>query len=170
MDCHFLPPKNALDTRPYESEKAGIRPFEKGHIRFGYPDGTYPILMIDKYLYDDENQINLPIGYYEVGLSNDKKFILLSQSKKLIAVVPVYHYEEIISDEKEQKKEEKKKKERQKQKEAADARLTSQKYDIEKVEKRLDVYAKLIDYDKDYFIIEYRRYNIKAYGAIPKDF
>lgn len=167
MDCHFLPPKNALDTRPYQSEKAGIRCFEKGHIRFAYPDSTYPVLLIDKFLFDDEG-IALPVGYYELGLSNDKNFLLLSQSKNIIARIPVYLYEEIIPDEEEQQKEEKKKKERQKQKEAADALLTSQKYDVEKIEKRLDVWAKLIDYDDDYYIIEYRRYNIKAYGAVPK--
>jgi len=167
MDCHFLPPKNAIDTRPYESEKAGIRYQESGHVRFAYPDSTYPVLLIDKYLFDDDGTM-LPVGYYEVGLSNDKKFLLLSQSKQIVAKVPVYLYEEIEKSEKEQKKEAKKEKERQKHKEAVEAKLTSKKFDIERVEKRIDIWTKLIDYDDDYYIIEYRRYNEKAYGAIPK--
>ena len=171
MDCHFLPPKNAIDTRPYESEKAGIRPFEKGEVRFGYADTTFPILLIDKLLFDDDGT-SLPVGYYEVGLSNDKNFLLLSQSKQIVAKVPVYMYEEIkkAKTEEELKKEEKKLKEKQKLQDAITARLTSKRFDIYKAEKRLDVWAKLLDYDDNYFIIEYRRYEEHAYGAIPKKY
>ena len=167
MDCHFLPPKNAIDTRPYESEKAGIRYQEKPHVRFAYPDSTYPVLLVDKYLFDDDGTA-LPVGYYEVGLSNDKKFLLLSQSKQIIAKVPVYLYEEIEKTEKEKKKEARIQKERRKHREAVEAKLTSKKFDIERVERRMDVWVKLIDFDDDYYIIEYRRYNEKAYGAVPK--
>ena len=167
IDCHFLPPKNAIDTRPYEHEKAGIRYQEKAHVRFALPDTTYPVLMIDKSLFDDDGTV-LPVGYYELGLSNDKKFILFSQSKQIVAKVPVYLYEEIEKTEEEKKEEEKKQKELEKRREATREGFRMRKFDKEKYEKRLDVWAKLIDYDDNFYIIEYRRYEEKAYGAIPK--
>ena len=44
----------------------------------------------------------------------------------------------------------------------------AERFNIERVEQRLEVWAKFLDYDDDYYIIEYNRYGEKAYGAVPK--
>ena len=167
MDCHWLPDRNTLDPRPYPPERAGIRTYDKSEVRFANPDSTYPVIEIDKFLFDEKGD-TLPVGFYEVALSDDKSFLLLIQAKKLVAKIPVYLYEQKQTDEKTQKEVEKKRKKRAKYYEAFNAKLAAERFNIERVEQRLEVWAKFVDFDDDYYIIEYNRYGDKAYGAVPK--
>lgn len=57
-----------------------------------YESSLYPVLVLVEPIYDNAGD-SIQDGYYTVIISQDKKFLLLFQSRFLKAKIPVYKYE-----------------------------------------------------------------------------
>jgi len=110
-------------------------------------------------------ELFLDPGYYEVALSDDKRYLLLIQSRELKALVPAIKvviqkgttaYENRVE---EINKAKKKKLKKYKHTNTLDKELASMR--------QLELNAKIYDSKKGYYIIEYRKFNTYAWGYVP---
>ena len=148
---------------------SGLNDRDKGFVKYGPKSSDNPTLMIVNAIYDDNGDVIVP-GYYELVLSWDRTMLVLAQSGKIIATVPVFKMEEDKTqgpvaqpiDNKSQRKFDKSKKELEKKnkKLVAEGKITDAEPQI---------YSNAtIEYDKegDYYLIKYERDRIRAWGAI----
>lgn len=148
---------------------AGIMDYDKGYIKYAPKSSTQPTLAIVNPIGDNDGNIILP-GYYELVLSYDRTMLILSQSEKIIAQIPVFKVEEDLTQEelaqpnsnKAQRKfdKEKKKEEKKNKKLLRERKISS----LEP-----EVYNKAtIEYrpDGNYYLLMYERGKLRAWGAI----
>lgn len=153
---------------PYPQDVSGITLGQGAIYRYSLPESDYPTLIIAEPLYDDDENFIAP-GYYELALNDEKDFLLLIQSKKPIAIIPVFKVEE-DANEKARLNDKKYKKELKKEKkEIAKTNAKRDKIGMSPVEDFIYKEAS-IEYDKqgDYYLVKYQRGTIKAWGAIKK--
>lgn len=157
------------DARPYPvqpQETAGLYTGTQAIYRYSLPDSEFPILTIDDPLFDAMGNV-LPPGHYELALSDDRKYLLLLDTKQLCAVVPVIKIEEDaseddrLSDKKYQKQ--LKKEEEERKKTNLKRAKVGQPPDMPKTYMKAS-----FEYIKEggYYLIRYERGIIKAWGVI----
>ena len=157
-----------LPLPQYPTYPSGLE--DKGNAIFRYAQGSsdYPNLIIVDPIYDNDRNIIMP-GYYELVLSDDRQTLVLAQSGKIIAVIPVFKYEE---DEEEVRK----LRDKKYQKKLAKEKKKQDKINKEKTKTGVplpeeQVYMNAsIEYKTEgrYYLIEYERDRIRAWGAIKK--
>lgn len=158
-------------TRPYPPHPqtvSGITLGQEAIYRYSLPESDYPTLIIVEPLYDDDENF-IPPGYYDLALNDEQNFMLLIQSKKPVAIIPVFKVEQ-DANEPARLNDKKYKKELKKQaKEKAKTNAKRDKVGMPAVEDFVYKEA-TIEYDRegDYYLIKYQRGTIKAWGAIKK--
>lgn len=146
-------------------EVSGINIGQQAIYRYSLQDSDYPVLtIVDKIKDADGNQINE--GHYELALSDEHDFFVLMQSKKPVAIIPVFKVEEDKSAFKKPSKElQKIQKKKEKEREETNKKRAKKGLspDIEPIFMRAS-----IEYIKngDYYLIEYEKGAIRAWGAI----
>ena len=136
-----------------------------------YPSSIYPVLNLGYPIYDNLGN-KIDPGHYEVALSVDKKYLLLIQSKKLIARVPVIKVdfdEEAFEENKEKFKELDEKLLKYQVKNNL-KRINQFKKEIENQQKKL-LSKNLVEIDNsnpEYFILDYRCNFATATGFIRR--
>ena len=149
LDHISLMSTDPLDIVPKQSYPSGAKDEHNPVYRWGYDATENPIVRIPYTIRDNAGFI-APSGIYEVILSDDKKFFLLVQSKKLIFKVPVVSYEEkelpVINTNENSKKK-------------------KRVIEAAKVQARRKAYIK--DTRKDYYVLIYKTEKVEAYGVIP---
>ncbi len=149
-------------------ETSGVDFGSQAIYRYALKESDYPTLILVDAIYDNANNV-IPPGYYELALSDMRDFLILIQSKKAMAIIPVFKVEEDateperLNDKKYKKQLKKEAKERKKVNEArAKAGMPP---DEEKVHMEAS-----IEYNPkgDYYLIKYERGTIRAWGAIKK--
>ena len=154
--------------RPYPQapqETSGYYVGSDAIFRYSLKDSDYPTLIIPDPLYDNAGNVIKP-GYYELALSDSMEFLILLESKKPIAIIPVIKVEEDATEvsrlnnkvvKKELKKEEKLRKKTNEKRAKVGMKPDEPKIyneaQIEFVEKG------------NYYLIKYQRGTIKAWGA-----
>lgn len=73
----------------YPVYPSGIVEYQQAIVRYQHSNLKEPILKLVDYIYDYNGNYIAP-GMYELALSDDKEFLLLIESHKLIAVIPVF--------------------------------------------------------------------------------
>lgn len=157
--------------RPYPiepQETSGVSVGSQMIYRYALRESDYPTLIIVDPIYDGERDVIKP-GHYELALSDERNFLLLIQSKKAVAIIPVFKIEE---DDSEQKRLNDPKYKKQLKKEAKEKEKTNEKRarkGMPPVQDYVHMEAS-IEYDKDgdYYLIKYQRGTIKAWGAIKR--
>lgn len=155
---------------PYPSCPSGVIPEQKTIYTHGYQPSQYPILIIPNRIYDNEGN-SIADGYYTVALSDDKKFLLLIQSSRLKAKLPVYSLveEQLTREEVEEENALKQKME--------EARLKNKKkkYEEYKLElkkfydrKQAKMSAEIRDSGKGHYIVIYKNSTVTAKGFFLK--
>lgn len=155
----------------YRELFSGNQESDKTIYTMAYPSSIYPVLNLGFPIYDNMGDKINP-GHYEVALSSDKKFLMLIQSKKLVAKVPVISLE---FNEKEYETA---------YAEYAELKEKLEKYKLKNNRKRIIQYQKEIDYQNkkllaknkaeidnsnaDYFLITYRCNFATAIGYIKR--
>jgi len=165
----FKTPSQLLPPRGANIYNAGIKDGDKGYIRYAHPSSKSPNLMIVNPVYDDDDNVILP-GYYELVLSEDRTMLILAQSDKIVATIPVFKVEEDRSqeqmaqpmDNKSQRKadREKKKEDKKREKMVKQGKVP---------EATPEIYMNAtIQHDEEggYYLIKYERDKIRAWGAI----
>lgn len=162
-DFHIPKIREFEDIVNYTDQKAGIYDKDKAKYTQALEKTKNPNMICPFALRDGEDY--LEPGYYEVALSDDRRYLLLIQSRELKALVPAIKvvvqkrsndYENRVAEiEKEKQKLQKKKK-------------TTKKLDEELVNlKELELSAKIYDSKNGYYIIEYKNFNVYAWGYVP---
>ena len=83
------------ETRVYPVEPqdtSGIVEGTQGFYKYGLRESSYPTLSIVD-LITDGNGNKIEPGHYELALSDERDFLILIQSKKAVAVIPVFKVE-----------------------------------------------------------------------------
>lgn len=158
-----------LPQRGPAAYTAGIKDSDKGSLRYGPKSSDNPSLMIVDSIYDNDGNSIAP-GYYELVLSMDRDMLLLEQSEKIVAKIPVFKVEVDRTQEqaaqpnnkKAQKafNKEQKKKEKERKKLYKAGKIPSMEPEI---------YSNAtiqFDVKGDYYLIKYERGKIRAWGAI----
>lgn len=167
--------RNVETTIPYGFSYSGLFIGQQSIYRFAHPTNPEPVLTIKDYIPDYNGNFIHP-GHYTLALSDDREFLLLIESQKLIAVIPVFKLSENkvelekMYQEMEDKAKGKKKKKRFETKEERVRRLTDT-LRKERHEAPIEdfVYRNAeIEYVKDgsYYLITYENGYIRAFGAI----
>ena len=73
----------------YPVYPSGLIEYQEAIVRYQHSNLKEPILKLADYIYDYNGNYIAP-GMYELALSDDKEFLLLIESHKLIAVIPVF--------------------------------------------------------------------------------
>ena len=80
------------ETRVYPTEPqitAGLIVGSQSFYKYSLRESTYPTLsIVDKI--SDARGNTIPAGHYELALSDDRDFLILIQSRKAIAIIPVF--------------------------------------------------------------------------------
>lgn len=147
---------------------SGLKDADKGYVKYGPPSSDQPSLLISELLMDDDGNTIAP-GYYELALSADRQTLLLTQSQKLIATIPVFKVEEDKSQAEAiqpRTKKEQKKIDKKKNKEAK--RIKKLIKNGEMTDAPAVYNNATIEYQSegDYYLIKYERGRIQAWGAI----
>lgn len=168
--------RNVETTIPYGFSYSGLFIGQQSIYRFAHPTTPEPILTILDYIPDYNGNFIKP-GHYILALSDDKEFLLLIESQKLIAVIPVFKISENKAElkkmykEMEEKKQGKNKKKKRFETKAERVRRLTDTLREERHEAPIEdfVYRNAeIEYIKDgaYYLITYENGYIRAFGAI----
>lgn len=159
------------ETRVYPTEPqetAGLIVGSQSIYKYSLRESSYPTLSLVDEISDGNGHV-IPPGHYELALSDEKDFLILIQSKKAIAIVPVFKVDidmsqySVVRDKKALKK---KKKE---DKEIARTNRKREKKGLPLITPEDEIYQEAsIEYIKDggYYLIRYERGDVKAWGAI----
>lgn len=160
------------ETRVYPTEPqitAGLIVGSQSLYKYSLRESSYPTLSLVDELSDGQGHV-IPPGHYELALSDERDFLILIQSKKAIAIIPVFKLDvdmsqyEIVRDKKALKQ---KKKE---EKEIAKTNKKREKKGLPLIDKNEDdIYQEAtIEYVKSggYYLIKYERGDVRAWGAV----
>ena len=90
IDNKVPPNMRVIDeTLLYPICPSGLLENQNAIVRYRHPDIKEPVLRLADYIYDYNGNYIAP-GMYELALSDDKEFLLLIESHKLLAVIPVF--------------------------------------------------------------------------------
>ena len=70
-------------------ETSGVDLGSQAIYRYALKESDYPTLIIIDPIYDNGGNVIQP-GYYELALSDMRDFLILIQSKKAFAIIPVF--------------------------------------------------------------------------------
>ena len=160
---------NFPEIRPYPiqpQETGGVTLGSQAIYRYSLRDSDYPILSIVDKISDTEGN-TIPAGHYELALSDERDFLILMQTEKPVAIIPVFKVEE---DKEAFNQEHDKDYEKIKKKEAKEREKTNKKrakVGMPPVEDKIHMEAS-IEYIKQggYYLLKYERGTIRAWGAI----
>lgn len=160
------------ETRVYPTEPqitAGLIVGSQSFYKYSLRESTYPTLSIFDEISDAQGN-TIPAGHYELALSDDRDFLILIQSRKAIAIIPVFKIDidmsqySVVRDNKALRKQ---------KKEAKEIAKTNQKREkkglplINKDEDEIYQEASIEYVPKGgYYLIRYERGDVKAWGAI----
>lgn len=160
-------PETIFENPTYPS---GLYPEQSSVYTFGYKEKDYPLMTLASPIFDNCGNA-LPVGYYLIALSDDKKFLLIIQSNILKAKIPVFKLTELMPDTSEIQEKANLDAELEK------ARMKKNLKKIKKAEVELKNFnmrilakmsATIEDSGQGYYILKYSRLNIKACGIISK--
>lgn len=161
---------NFPEIRPYPihpQETSGVGLGSQAIYRYSLKDSDYPILVLVDSISDSAGNI-IPSGHYELALSDERNFMILMQSKKPVAIIPVFKVEEDSSAFRKDKEYEKLEKKLQKEREKTNKKRAKvgMPLDEEKINMKASIY-----YVKDgnYYLIKYERGAVRAWGAVKSN-
>lgn len=157
--------------RPYPQQPqnmSGITLGSQSIYRYALKESDYPTLLLADYLFD-AGMDAIPPGYYELALSDEWDFLILLQSKKAVAVIPVIKIEEDLSERKRLDDPKNKRRIKKEQKERKKINEKRAKAGMPPDEETIYMNAS-IEYVQDghYYLVEYIRGTIKAWGVIKR--
>lgn len=159
------------ETRVYPSEPqetAGVVVGTQSFYKYGLRESSYPTLSLVDEIYDGNGNV-IPAGHYELALSDERDFLILIQSKKAVAIIPVFKIEIDMSQYEEIRDKKALKKKEKEEKEIAKTNKKRAKQGLPPINKDQDIYQEAtIEYIKNgsYYLIRYERGDVKAWGAI----
>lgn len=175
IDNKVPPNMRVIDeTLLYPICPSGLLENQNAIVRYRHPDIKEPVLRLADYIYDYNGNYIAP-GMYELALSDDKEFLLLIESHKLLAVIPVFKLaqnEAEVQRIREEKAEHNKKRKKRKVKYQEKLQtILREKYAMEAITPAEQDYTYMnatIEYIEDggYYLLMYENGPYRAWGAI----
>lgn len=162
------------ETRVYPSEPqitAGLIVGTEAIYRYGLRESSYPTLSLIDELTDGKGNV-IPAGHYELALSDERDFLILTQSKRPLAIIPVFKVDIDMSQYSQVRDKKSLKKQKKEEKEIAKTNKKRAKQGMPPVNDEEDIYQEAsIEYVPagNYYLIRYERGDVKAWGAIKAD-
>jgi hypothetical protein len=162
------------ETRVYPPEPqytASIIVGTQAIYKYALRESSYPTLIIVDEI-KDANGNKIEAGHYELAISDDKDFFILSQSKNPVALIPVFKVEIDMSTYSEVKDNKALKRQKKEQKEIAKTNKKRARQGMPPVNEEQDIYQEAsMEYIPagNYYLIRYERGDVKAWGAIKAD-
>lgn|SRR5574344_738157 len=159
------------ETRVYPvepQETAGLILGSDSIYRYSLRESSYPTLTLADKLTDYQGN-EIPPGHYELALSDERNFLILIESKKAIAIIPVFKVEVEMSNYAEVHNKKALKKTKKQAKEIAKTNAKREKKGMPKIDPDEDIFQEAtIEYNKSggYYLIKYERGDVKAWAAI----
>ncbi len=159
------------ETRVYPTEPqitAGLVIGTQSFYRYSLRESSYPTLSLVDELSDAYGNTVAP-GHYELALSDEKDYLILIQSKKAIALIPVFKVDIDMSQYEQVRDKKSLKKKKKEEKEIAKTNKKRAKQGMPPVNPEQDIYQEAsIEYipSGNYYLIRYERGDVKAWGAI----
>jgi len=159
------------ETRAYPVEpqiSAGLVVGTQSFYKYALRESSYPTLTL-AYELSDNNGNTVPPGHYELALSDEKDFLILIQSKKAIAIIPVFKVEIDMSQYEQVRDRKALRKKKKEEKQIAKTNKKREKAGMPPVNEEEDIYQEAsIEYipSGSYYLIRYERGDVKAWGAI----
>lgn len=162
------------ETRVYPSEPqitAGLIVGTEAIYRYGLRESSYPTLSLVDELTDGKGNV-IPAGHYELALSDERDFLILIQSKRPLAIIPVFKVDIDMSEYSQVRDKKSLKKQKKEEKDIAKTNKKRAKQGMPPVNDEEDIYQEAsIEYVPagNYYLIRYERGDVKAWGAIKAD-
>ncbi len=160
------------ETRVYPTEPqitAGLIVGTQSFYKYSLRESTYPTLSLVEEISDSYGN-TIPPGHYELALSDEKDFLILIESKKAIAIIPVFKVEIDMSKYAVTRDNKALRKEKKQAKEIAKTNKKRAKKGMPPIDKEEeDIYQEAsIEYIPagSYYLIRYERADVKAWGAV----
>lgn len=160
------------ETRVYPlepQETAGLVVGSQSFYKYALRESSYPTLSVVDELSDGHGNV-VPAGHYELALSDERDFLILIQSKKAIAIIPVFKVEVDMSNYAQVKDNKTLKKLKKQEKEIAKTNKKRERKGMPLIDKdKDDIYQEAtMEYNNagGYFLIKYERGDVKAWGAV----
>lgn len=160
------------ETRVYPTEPqetAGLIVGTQSFYKYSLRESSYPTLSLVDELKDSQGNV-VPPGHYELALSDEKDFLILIQSKKAIAIIPVFKVEIDMSQYKVVRDKKALKRQKKEEKEIAKTNKKRARKGLPPIDKEQDdIYQEAsIEYipSGGYYLIKYERGDVRAWGAI----
>jgi len=161
------------ETRAYPQspqETSGLLFGTDSVYRYGLRESSYPTLSIVDEISDEYGNV-IPAGHYELALTDEKDYLILIQSKKAIALIPVIGVEIETSTEAQVHDKKSLKKQQKEAKKIAKTNKQRAKKGMPPVNPEQDIYQEAtmeyVNSEKGgYYLIRYERGDVKAWGAI----
>lgn len=159
------------ETRVYPiqpQETAGLVLGSQSIYKYSLRESSYPTLSIVEDIQDAQGNRIEP-GHYELALSDERDFLILIQTKKAIAIIPVFKIEVDMSRYKQVRDRKSLKREEKEKKEIAKTNRKRERQGMPPVNEEQDIYQEAsIEYIPagEYYLIKYERGDVRAWGAI----
>ncbi len=165
---NILMHKNIRPNPVMPQETAGVTMGSESYFRYSLRESDYPTLTIVDPIYDNDGEIIKP-GYYELALSDEKDFLILIQSKEVVAIFPVFKIEEDANEPQRLNDKKNKKRLKKEAKEREEVNQKREKAGMPPDEEKVYMDAS-IEYCKEgsYYLVKYERGTIRAWSAIKK--
>lgn len=146
-------------------ETSGLTLGSESFFRYSSKDSDYPTLTIAEPLYDGQGSVIAP-GHYELALSDMRDYLILLQSKRPRAIIPVFKVEE---DAKEparlnQKDYKKQLKREAKEREKTNIKRARAGQPPDEPQVYMEATMQYVR-EGDYYLLKYERGTVKAWGA-----
>lgn len=160
------------ETRVYPTEPqitAGLIVGSQSFYKYSLRESTYPTLSIVDEISDAQGN-TIPAGHYELALSDERDFLILIQSRKAIAIIPVFKVDVDMSQYSVVRDNKSLRKQKKEDKEIAKTNRKRARKGLPLIDKdEDDIYQEAsIEYipNGGYYLIRYERGDVKAWGAI----
>lgn len=147
---------------------AGLITGTQSIYKYGLRESSYPTLSLVDELKDSQGNI-IPPGHYELALSDERDFFILTQSKQALAIIPVFKVEVEMSEYSQIHDKKSLKKKKKEEKEIEKTNKKREKQGLPPVNEEQDIYQEAsIEWIPSgaYYLIRYERGDVKAWGAI----
>lgn len=161
----MYPETRAYPQKPQET--AGLIVGTQSFYKYSLRESTYPTLSIVDEISDGQGGVIYP-GHYELALSDDRDFLIIIQSKKALAIIPVFKVEVDMSKYEQVRDKKSLKREQKEKKEIAKTNRKRARAGLPPVNEEQDIYQEAsMEYIPagDYYLIRYERADVKAWGA-----
>ncbi|MFI3300459.1 MAG: hypothetical protein R3Y28_03470 [Candidatus Gastranaerophilales bacterium] len=144
-------------------ETSGIIEGTEAFFRYSLRSSDYPTLVIAEPIIDETGNV-IPIGHYELALTDERDLLILIESKVARAIIPVIQIEEDASEEDRQEDIKKQTTIEDRQREMINKKRAAVEMTPDEPQTFMEASIEYVK-DGEYYLVKYQNGTIRAWGA-----